>query len=153
MINSARACSVTGHRKMEKDIENIPLKETFIKLIKDGGYDTFLIGMALGFDTLCFQVLEKIREEENIKLIACVPCKSQAERFSYVQKKEYQRMINSADEVVLISEEYTNECMRKRNEYLVDNSSVIISYLRRDFGGTKQTVNYARKKGIKIISL
>lgn len=153
MINSARACSVTGHRIMEKDIENIPLKETFIKLIKDGGYDTFLIGMALGFDTLCFQVLEKIREEENIKLIACVPCKSQAERFTSVQKKEYQRMINSADESVLISEEYTSDCMRKRNEYLVDNSSVIISYLRRNFGGTLQTVNYARKKGIKIISL
>ena len=153
MINSARACSVTGHRIMEKDIENIPLKETFIKLIKDGGYDTFLIGMALGFDTLCFQVLEKIREEENIKLIACVPCKSQAERFTYVQKKEYQRMINSADEIVLISEKYTSDCMKKRNEYLVDNSSVIISYLRRDFGGTLQTVNYARKKGIKIISL
>lgn len=153
MINSARACSVTGHRVMEKDIEKAPLKEIFIKLIKDGGYDTFLIGMALGFDTLCFQVLEKIREEENIKIIACVPCRSQADKFSVVQKKEYDRMILSADEVVLISEKYTKECMRKRNEFLVDNSSVIVSYLRRDFGGTKQTVNYARKKGIKIISL
>ncbi len=153
MINSARACSVTGHRIMEKNIERVPLKETFLKLIKEGGYNTFLIGMALGFDTLCFQVLEKIRESEKIKLIACVPCKSQSEKFTFVQKEEYDRMIESADEVVLISEEYTEDCMRKRNEFLVDNSSVIVSYLRREFGGTKQTVSYARKKGISIISL
>ena len=49
--------------------------------------------MALGFDTVCFQILEEIRKEKDIKIIACVPCSTQAEKFSLEQKKEYDRML------------------------------------------------------------
>ena len=43
--------------------------------------------------------------------------------------------------------------MQKRNRHLVDNSSLCISYLTSDSGGTAYTVNYAKAKGLKIINL
>ena len=147
VFNKARSVAVTGHRVLGKDINPKRIEEIFRKLI-DSGVNTFYIGMALGFDTLCFQILERIREEKDIKLIACIPCPSQPIKFNFEQKKEYERMVKSADVKVIISHEYTPNCMQKRNEYMVDKSGILISYLRKDYGGTKNTVDYAKKVGI-----
>jgi uncharacterized phage-like protein YoqJ len=151
-INRAKSCAITGHRVLYSDINIDKIKQSFLSLIKDG-YDTFLVGMALGFDTLCFQILESIRLKENIKLIACIPCPSQSYKFTKDQKVEYDRMINSADEKVLISDVYDKTCMKKRNDYMVKNSSAIVCYLRRDFGGTFYTVNKAKRENLNIIKI
>lgn len=154
MINIEKSvtCSVTGHRIMQGDIEEISVEKVFLKLI-DGGYKFFLIGMALGFDSMCFRILEKIRKEKEIKIIACIPCDTQAEKFCYKDKKEYERMLKSADEKIHVSKEYTPYCMMKRNMFLVDNSSVLVSYKRRDKGGTAKTVAYAEKNGCMVIEI
>ncbi len=150
-INKNRACAVTGHRVMQKDFNEQDLKSSFIGLIEQG-YDTFLIGMALGFDTACFKVLKRLKENySQLKLVACVPCKNQSLKYNKYQKREYDEMIDFADGVFVLGEEYTEGCMQKRNKFMVDNSSVLIAYLRRDFGGTFNTVKYAEEKEIKII--
>lgn len=151
-INKARCCAVTGHRALNKNFNKEGLKEVFYKLI-DGGYDTFLVGMALGFDTLCFNLLEQIRKEKSIKIIACIPCESQAERFTKSQAEEYYRMLSVADEKVYVNKEYTKKCMQKRNEYMVNNCSVLVAYLKNDFGGTFNTVKFAKKIEIPIINV
>ena len=141
---------ITGHRTIE-DYSIRKDTEDHLKMLVLRGYRTFYVGMAVGFDTLCFQILEKIREENDIKIIACVPCPSQPERFSYLQKKEYFRMLEVADEKKVLSQSYTPYCMQKRNQYMVDNSSVVFAYLRKNSGGTFNTVNYAKKNEISVI--
>lgn len=152
MFNKARSVALTGHRVLEKTFDKKKIEDIFNKLIEKG-FDTFLVGMALGFDTVCFHILEEIRKQKSIKIIACIPCLTQAERFNLSQKKEYDKMVQSADEKVVLSKEYTRTCMQKRNEFMVDNCSVLVSYLKRDFGGTKNTVDYARKNSVPIIML
>ena len=136
-FDKERAFSVciTGHRTLEDNNlrENT---ERYLNALVDKGFRTFHVGMAVGFDTLCFQILEKIREKKEIKIIACIPCPSQPERFNYYQKKEYFRMLEVADEKVVLSDKYTPYCMQKRNQYMVDNSGVVLAYLRRNSGGT-----------------
>ncbi len=151
-IIRANTVCVSGHRSVEKDLDIKKLKTVFERLIEKG-IDTFLIGMAVGFDTLCFQILEKIRKEKEIKIIACVPCPSQADRFSFWQKREYNRLLSVADEKVVLSGEYTPSCMQKRNMYMVDNSSCVICYLNKNKGGTFNTVKYAEKKGVPVINM
>ena len=65
MINKARTVAVTGHRILGADFDREKLKEIFYKLI-DEGYDCFLVGMAIGFDTECFYLLEEIRKEKKV---------------------------------------------------------------------------------------
>lgn len=151
-INKARSVAITGHRILNKDFNQIRLEKQLEELIKNG-YDTFLIGMALGFDSTCFKALEKIRERKQIKLVACIPCLSQDYKFNDAQKKEYRRMLSVADEKVLISKEYTNRCMQKRNKFMVDNASVVLAYIKRDLGGTANTVKYAKQNGVPVIVL
>ncbi len=149
-IDKSKAVCITGHRRLFKPIDIKRLKRAF-NICIDEGYDTFLIGMALGFDTLCFKVLEEIRREKEFKIIACIPCPEQNKFFSDEQKREYNRMIEVADQKIVLSPGYTSYCMMKRNRFMVDNSSVVIAYLTQDKGGTKATVDYAVKKGLQVI--
>ena len=80
IIDRRYTMAVTGHRRLKEEISKEKLKTIFECALLDG-YDTFLVGMALGFDMLCFKVLEEVREENNIRIIACVPCEGQALKY------------------------------------------------------------------------
>lgn len=151
-INRARACAFTGHRILQKDFNKNALKE-LLKKVVEKDFNIFLVGMAIGFDTVCFQILEEIRKEKNIKIIACVPCKNQDVRFNLEQQIEYKRMLSVADSVVILSENYNSKCMQQRNEFMVDNASVVVAYKNRETGGTANTVKYAIKTGVPIIEV
>ena len=62
-------------------------------------------------------------------------------------------ILGQADEVRVLSSEYTQTCMLDRNRYMVDNSSILIHYLRSNRGGTKYTVNYAITKNVQLVGI
>ena len=84
-------------------------------------------GGALGFDTLAAKTVLDIMVYEDIK--------------------------RRSDKIVYVSREYTPDCMHRRNRHLVDHSGTCICYLTRSTGGTAYTVDYARRKGLRIINL
>ena len=149
-INSAKACCFTGHRILYGKFDFNKTESIIKELIKDN-YDTFLVGMAIGFDTECLKILLRVKQTADIKIYACVPCENQTAKFTKNQKEEYKTLIEQVDGKIILSKEYTSACMKKRNEFMVDNSSVVVAYLKKDYGGTNQTVNYAVKKGKKVI--
>lgn len=150
LINKNITCAVTGHRKIIEKVDTKKLKNKFIDLIEKK-YEYFLVGMALGFDTLCFEILYQLKKNYDIKIIACVPCESQSKKFDLEDKKKYEEMLKNSDEVIYVSKDYTKWCMFKRNKFMVDNSSTLVAYLREDSGGTKNTVDYAKKSNLNII--
>lgn len=148
-----RTACFTGHRtipflqrrKIEKRTE-----EALIEAIKQG-YQFFGAGGALGFDTLAAQTVLRLRKTyPQIKLILVLPCLSQTRGWRPEDIAEYERIKAAADKVVYTSQEYTRDCMFKRNRHLVDNSSLCIAYLTENTGGTAYTVDYARSKGLII---
>ncbi len=149
IFNKAKTACFTGHRILDKDFNINTLKESIIWAINHG-YNTFLVGLALGFDTICFNVLQGLKSQYEINIIGCIPCPEQPVNFSLEERENYYKMVEKCTETIILSEKYTNYCMQKRNRYMVDNSSLVIAYLKRDFGGTFFTVNYAKKKKIEI---
>ena len=148
-----RTACFTGHRtipflqrrKIEKSTE-----EALIEAIKQG-YRFFGAGGALGFDTLAAQTVLRLKKTyPKIKLILVLPCLSQTRGWRSEDIAEYERIKAAADKVVYTSQEYTRDCMFKRNRHLVDNSSLCIAYLMENTGGTAYTVDYARFKGLII---
>ncbi len=129
------------------------LREKISEFI-DMGADVFISGMALGSDTYCAEtVLELKKEHPNIKLIAAIPCANQAERWSAAQQAHYRKLLEMCDERVVLANHYYNGCMQKRNRYLVDNCDVLLAIFDGKPGGTKNTVDYAKSKGRKIVYL
>ena len=148
-INPNKTASFTGHRILGTDFDRDKLYQEIKRLIL-AKYDTFLVGMAIGFDTECFKALLEFRKAMDIKIIACIPCLNQSERFNKKQKDEYLELLSKADDKIVISKEYTDTCMKKRNEFMVDYSTTIVAYLRKEKSGTASTVNYAIKKGKNV---
>ena len=149
-------CCFTGHRRIPKeDLKTLKsrLRAEIVSAIENG-YIFFGAGGALGFDTLAAQtVLELKNQYTQVRLILVLPCVSQTKLWREQDVSEYERNKRNADKVVYTSQQYTYDCMKKRNRHLVDNSSLCISYLKERTGGTAYTVSYAKKHGLHIINI
>lgn len=144
-------CAVSGHRVLPRDFDRALLRRDLAGIITSG-YDTFLIGMALGFDTECFHAIEDLRSEyPSVRIAAIVPCVGQATYFNRKDTAEYYRMLSVADERAVLAEAYTPRCMLDRNDFLVDNCSLLYSFFRGATGtGTYYTVRKAASERIEI---
>ena len=129
------------------------LEQTVTGLIQSG-VQYFGAGGALGFDTLAAQTVLNLKKEyPHIKLILVLPCLSQTRGWKEQDVQIYETIKAEADKVVYTSQQYTQDCMHKRNRHLVDHSGVCVCYLTQDKGGTAYTVNYAKKQGLEVINL
>lgn len=154
--------AITGHRpdKLDNDYD---LTSPLTKKIKDvimaylGNYfvkeeDVKLItGMALGIDTLFAQ----IAIENQIPFIAALPCAGQQSRWPEKSKKRYNEILqNKLCEIHYVSNGgYTNFCMQKRNEWMVDNCDLLIAVCDGSAGGTSNCIKYAKKVTRDIIEI
>jgi len=116
----------------------------------------FYNGGAMGFDMLCAEMVIALKAEySNIKLHMLLPCPSreQVKGWSKAQIARYNEILQVADSVTVISEHYTDNCMRRRNERLVELADCCICYCTNPRSGTGQTVRFAERKSIEIINL
>lgn len=152
----------TGHRPSklpwkynESSFSCLRFKKKLKQAIEEvsQGTTTFITGMAMGVDMIAGEIVAKYKSNyDNIILEAVVPCKTQSSMWSYDYKQRYNKLLEKCDNVTYISEEYTNDCMLKRNKYMVDECDIVIAVwdgLPRS--GTASTVNYALSKGKKVI--
>lgn len=152
-FNIDTTCCFTGHRIISKSdwltIEN--KTEKAIEGLIEKGYKTFITGGALGFDTMVAICVLRLRRAHNIRLVIAVPCKEQSKSWNEKDKNIYENILKEADEVRVLSESYTRDCMHRRNRFMVDNSSICIAYLKKMTGGTAYTVNYAVENDKEVI--
>lgn len=152
----AKTCCFTGHRSLS-DKEKLKMAVHLRRVIEEqikAGIVFYGAGGALGFDSLADQtVLEMKKEHPQLRLILVLPCKDQTRRWCSEDIAVYEDIKCRSDKVVYVSREYTPDCMHKRNRHLVDHSGTCICYLTRSAGGTAYTVDYARKKGLRIINV
>ena len=163
-LNSTTAC-FTGHRSQklpwrfnENDERCKAMKirlRTEIENAIQRGYNTFLCGMALGFDMMCAEmVLELKNSYRDIKIIGALPCRNQDAMWTAEYKQRYRALIKKLDGIRCIYEKYTGvECMLERNRYMINNSSLVIALFDGSNGGTKATIEYAREQNMEIIVL
>ncbi len=149
-------CSFSGHRSLPW--EEVPqLRELLrrkIKALAEDGLTGFLCGGAMGFDTLAAEAVLGVRAgNPEISLTLALPCPDQHLRWPERAQRRFEEVLREADEVIYVSPEYHRYCMLQRNRFLVDHSSLLITYLTRESGGTAYTVRYALKQGVPVINL
>ena len=150
-------CCFTGHRPNKLDYsenEIKPLLETAIDNAILDGYVTFITGMAEGVDIWAAEiVLEKKKENKDLHLICAVPHPGFEKRRSQYETERYEYIIKNADYVTTISDNYYRACYQKRNIWMVDRSSLVITVFNGAASGTKNTVDYARKIGVRVVNV
>ena len=151
-----KSCSFTGHRNVEKHhLQGIfGLLDRAISYAYNEGCRDFFVGGALGFDTLAAKQVILFRiHHPDVKLHVIIPCKTQADSWSSSQVRTYEYILGMADTVECLSDTYTTECMRARNQRLVDLADVVIAYVSRYNSGAAQTVRMAQRAGKKVYNL
>ena len=155
-MDKKTTCFFTGHRTIRKNHIDI-IEARLPQIISDAakaGYTNFICGGALGFDTLAaVNVVRAKAKFPDIKLIIAAPCRNQTHGWSSADTSLYDAILQNADDIIYVSEEYNPGCMHKRNRFMADNSSLCVFYLTRQNSGTAYTVNYSLDCGNNAINI
>ena len=120
------------------------------------GYRHFISGMAAGIDLLAAKIVLQMREnmlDKGITLEAAVPFPDQPRRWKEQTKREYASILSRCDKVHYISDTFSVAAYRKRDEYMVGRSSLLIAVEGKPNGGTARTIGYAKKLNREIVLL
>ncbi|NLO86494.1 MAG: DUF1273 domain-containing protein [Clostridiales bacterium] len=165
MEHIKNACAFTGHRPThfhfqynEEHPDCIAIKQAMNKEVCsliEKGVTTFYSGMAQGVDMWGAELILALkRQVPKLKLIAALPCETQANRWSINQRDRYNAILSLCDETIYVSRPYTQTCMFKRNRYMVDHAQNLIAvYDNQDHGGTAYTIKYAKNLQRNLILL
>lgn len=162
---NSKTCCFTGHRLQslpwkfnEQDERCLKMKEKLkneiVKAV-ESGYTTFISGMALGFDIICAEIVLELKNTyPHIKIIAAIPCKTQDKLWNEKDRQRYKNILEKLDGIRCIYNDYIGpECMLERNRFMINNSSLVIALFNGTNGGTKKTLDYAKRCGVKIVVL
>lgn len=164
-IDEVRKCCFTGYRPSKfpfsLDEENRQYKEFEDSLIsgilKLAGTDcrVFYTGMAMGFDIIAAEAVLLLKQmyKSPLKLIAVLPFEGQGSTFTTYWKERYENVLKNCDEKIILSEKYFQGCYQKRNIYMVENSDYVLTWYDGKPGGTRNTLDYAAKKGRFIMNV
>ena len=120
------------------------------------GYRHFISGMAAGIDLLSAKIVLQLREdmlERGIVLEAAIPFPDQPRRWKEEVKLEYESILLRCDKVHSIADAFSVAAYRKRDEYMVGRSSLLIAVEGKPNGGTARTIAYAKKLNREVVYL
>lgn len=156
------SCCLAGHRPAgfafgynEEHPACLKIKQAIyrqITFLADNGVSCFLSGMAQGAELWAAElVLELKCNRPNIILACVLPCDAQANRWHESARARYRTILQQADHTHFTSRHYTDDCTKRRNQFLVDHSSLVLAvYNGNPQTGTAQLLSYAQRQGRPI---
>lgn len=135
---SNKECAAKIEGKLKSAVQNAIEK----------GYRHFISGMATGIDLLAAKIVLQLRgemPEMKITLEAAIPFPLQSKRWEEETKHEYERLLFQCDKVHCVCIAFSLEAYKKRDKYMVDNSSLLIAVEGMPNGGAARTIVYARR--------
>ena len=153
----AATAAFTGHRWYDSSRKQCVIEklEGCVREAYKNGITNFISGMAIGFDLLAAELVLSLKQEcPAITLTAALPFGEQASRFNERNNSRYYKCLSQADDIVILSNDYTAKCYLERDRFMVEHSSLLIAcYDGRNKGGTFWTVNYAARIGKNVINI
>jgi uncharacterized phage-like protein YoqJ len=144
----------TGHRPNKLGGFN---NESFLKLVKiaedwirTNNPEKIISGMAQGWD----QALAQAAVNCGIPFIAALPFKGQEIRWSQKSQRYYNRLLSKAEDIIYVCDEgYEPYKMQVRNEWMVDNTNLVLAMWDGTTGGTLNCLKYAYANQKDVINL
>lgn len=133
-----------GHRMVsETETVRAKLRAIIEQLIEEGATE-FLLGGYGEFDYLCAHVVYDLKEKyPEIRSILVVPYLNRYQGPNLYDESEYPPIEKTPKRYAIL----------KRNEYMVEKSDVVVSYVQYGFGGAAKTRDYAVRKKKRIIEV
>ena len=98
-------------------------------------------------------VLERKKVNKDLHLICALPHPNFESRRSLAEKMRFNKIIKKAYIAKEINDHYFTGCYQVRNEWMVGQSNLVIAVFNGQKSGTKNTVDYAKRKGVNVINV
>lgn len=123
------------------------LKEIISSLIKDYRVNYFISGVGLGFEQSAVEIVLELKEEEYSQLTieAVLPYESLSIEWNKLQRDKYYSIMQKIDKETLMQYQYTKDCIRKKNIYIINKSDFII-ILCKNTCEINHLIRYAKSK-------
>jgi uncharacterized phage-like protein YoqJ len=154
-ISGVISLAATGHRPPKiggydrRNPIRIALREEYARVIKQLEPEECISGMALGVD----QDFAEVVLAHGVRLIAAIPFPEQPNNWPWESRRHYERLLARAWETCIISTDYTPVAMQRRNMWMVDRCTHLLTVWNGSSGGTANCVKYARKQKKPLIEL
>ncbi len=150
----SETCCFTGHRDIPAWEEQKILTRVRYHLwpLLRNGVKYFVVGGAIGFDTIVAEYLldQRDREGTRIRIISFLPYPGWREKWAELEIRRQDRILERCDKVSYAQQAFSEDVYLLRDRLLVDGSGYCISYCNRLTGGTAYTVRYALQQGLKV---
>jgi len=133
--------SFFGHRDCVADISE-RMERVILSLLEELGGMTVYVGNNGAFDSLALDLLRKIAKKHP-ELEYCTV-------LAYYNEKELIQPSVYPEEAAKALPRFA---IVARNKWMVDRSDIVVTYVKRGFGGAYQMKEYAIKKGKRVIEL
>ena len=146
-------CCIAGTRPEELCCGEAAAKrvlEHALRRAVDEGFRTFITGMSRGVDLWAGQIILRFRGMNlDVRLVAVSPYRGVEETWSPLWQRQYRHIIEWADAVRYISPAYCYGVYRRRTEWMIDRSNLVIAFDRRP----NNAIRYAQSHGAEVLNL
>lgn len=150
-------CTFIGHRPERLQLSEEQVKEWLTEQIDraaDEGYTDFITRMKRGVDLWAAEVVLKlIDKDRQIRLIAACAFRGMEENWEIDWQERYYHVLTRAELVYYINDHPDRRAFLDRSHWMIDRASRLIAVYTGAPGDTKETIEYARKKKLDIVSL
>ena len=152
---TGKVCCFTGHRPEKLELSQNQVREMLETAVRQAvcdGFTTYISGMAKGTDLIAAEIVLQLRSTDpRLKLVCAMPFEGFGQHWQDGWTERMQRVLAEADSVAYVSKSYFPAVFQKRNQWMVDHSERVIAVFNGERGGTKNTLDYAKKKGVPCI--
>ena len=120
-------------------------------LIVNCGVTRFMTGMGRGVDTYAAEIVLQLRKKYPITLECVLAYEAQAAHWIERERNRYFAIVSQSDKETMMQRRYSQDCLLKRDRYMVDQSGYVIAVWARNAGHTAQAFKYAQQRGRNII--
>ncbi len=151
LLEKTTTCCFTGHRPEklrlgEEEVKGL-LRREILRAVGEG-YVTFFSGMAPGVDLWAAELVLELGRQLPIRLVCALPYPGFGEGNPEPWYSLRHWALYKSRRVKVISPAYHRGVFQERNRFMVDRSSLLIALYNGAPGGTRNTIEYARKMGI-----
>lgn len=143
--------SFAGHSGISVDDKlKIVLKEQICAAIENEDFTTFYLGGYGEFDGLCAVVCAELKKNhDNIETVYVSPYLHEHSKIKDIQSSGlYDSLLYPPIENTPL-----RFAIVKRNEWMIENSDLVITYVNKSFGGAYKSLQVAKRKHKRIINI
>lgn len=124
------------------------IRTEIINLIEKENVTYYISGMAAGVAMYAAETVLDLKEKYPYISLECVlPCVTYSDKWQRELRKRYFCVISKCDKETLIQRYYSKNCMHKRDQYIVDQSNIVLAVWDGRPGGTSHIFQCALKQG------